>query len=201
MLLIVIIGCSDKSTNNDNNNVTIPDNIFPMKVGNEWTYIQKHMNGKQRPYDVRIIKDTIVNSEKWYQMEIRVTEDIEGLGDWGPDLFSNIVTYEEPLYRYFVQRKDGIYLGGYKDEHIWVEFLYFYFFDDSNINSVFRFTGQLSITYNNTEHKAYIFKCIPSYGKDTCIYYLIPNIGILKYEAINDSIVYGVFDITSYIIK
>lgn len=79
-LALLILGCSN---NNKSLNPSQDKQIWPLKVGNEWTYEDRLLDSAGRTVHVdtsvfAVIKDTLIQGERWYVFTYNGVRDPEG---------------------------------------------------------------------------------------------------------------------------
>lgn len=66
LITLSMIGCSSSNDPTEENNNTNKTPLYlPLSIGNEWHY-EGHLDGTFRQYNIRLIDDTVINSNKYF---------------------------------------------------------------------------------------------------------------------------------------
>lgn len=166
ILIAVLVGCgTDKVTSP----TAVSPAFIPLKVGNQWTYEEVHLDSAGNTHRIdtmvqEISRDTLINGEKWYILTINGAVDPE----IGP----------------ITIRRDGMWAGGPSGS---LQFKY-----PASVNDTFMMGNQLSIVESICDTitvPAGVFICHnykwpeePASPRPYQYHYLSPGVGFIKAE-------------------
>jgi len=200
-IFVLLFSCTDKSTDSRNDKTSIPDNILPLKIGNEWTYYKYSPSNitSKTSYSFKCIKDTMINYEIWFVFEFIHNDSVSILGDWGP-------APAVGSYRYYTNRPDGVYWGGFDNDSLFKQFILFPKDGQKHkvMDAYVYFKTKIQIQTSMQVFETYQFIFELGDKPNAIISYLAPGIGLVFSESsddINSNVIKGVYNLKDCTIK
>lgn len=182
-------GCSEKPT------ISPPktDEILPLKLANQWwgtitTFDSTGLVTLSQPVTYRIVGDTMVQDEKWFEWEL---------------VINDTVVTDSQSHPFFVNRQDGLYnilAGSLSPPRLYYEYpgsAGDTFVRDSTTTYTIVSTDTV-ITVPDGGHSCYLYTSTSNVSNRQVREFLAPNTGFIMWEVYNETLAGAMFLSESY---